>query len=137
MKTPCPYCKGSLKFRHERPPNITDVLWYKMVGQAARCPLCKGVGFVDRPIDSLIIDSGLIYVKNNDKRVLVACPTPACVKWLDATDAFQSTEVSISNPTPKVADLPQKTFVGKCSEGHEITIDIVPMGRGLNQKGRG
>lgn len=128
MRVPCPYCKGSGKFRHERPPAISDQLWFKIVGQAFRCPLCKALGYIERPMDHLIVDTGLLYVRDNEKRTLVACPDPSCVKWCDVTETFSTAE-STSSSRGKTAQVPSKDFVSKCPSGHEVVITIVPMTR--------
>jgi hypothetical protein len=126
MRVPCPYCKGSGKFRHERPPAISDKLWLNIVGQAFACSLCKTLGYVERPLDHLIVDTGLLYVRNNEKRTLVACPETNCVKWVDATEAFSAKDVS-GGMTGKSTGVPQNEFAGKCPAGHEVMIEIVPM----------
>jgi hypothetical protein len=128
MRVPCPYCKGSGKFRHERPPAVTDQLWFKIVGQAFRCPLCKGIGYIERPLDHLIVDTGLLYIKNNEKRTLVACVEPSCAKWVDATEAFTAKGI-VGSGGGKTAQVPQKDFTAKCPDGHEVTITIIPMGK--------
>lgn len=132
MQIPCPYCKGTKKFRHERPANVSDRWWFSMTGQAGRCALCKGAGVLDRPMDSLVLDTGLIFIKTLEGRVMVGCPDGSCNKWVDATDAFTgkaSSHVGLDVvPQPKVASVPVRSFTGKCSNGHDITIDITPTG---------
>lgn len=130
MRVPCPYCKGTCRFRHERPAAISDQLWFQMIGKAPRCPLCKTLGYIERPMDHLMIDTGLMYVRNNEKRTLVCCPDPSCDKWADATEAF-SAEGSLIDPKPKrVGDVPTKDFMAKCPNGHEIVVTIIPMRKG-------
>lgn len=135
MRVPCPYCKGTGKFRHERPENVSDKWWFNMVGQAFRCPLCKAAGYVERPMDHLVIDTGLIFIKTLANRVMVGCPDGTCKKWIDATDAFnkksEHRHVAIDvAPTQKSVDVPVKRFEGKCSDGHDVVIDITPMSGG-------
>ena len=128
MRVPCPYCKGTLKFRHERPPAISDQLWLKIAGKEFRCPLCKMLGYIERPVDHLIVDTGLIYIRNSENRVLVGCPDPACTKWVDSTEAFTAKEMSVA-PQQKTAQVPQRNFTAKCPNGHDVTIEIIPMQR--------
>jgi len=135
MRVPCPYCKGTKKFRHERPANVSDKWWFNMVGQLYSCPLCKGDGFLERPMDHLIVDTGLLFIKTLDQRVMVGCTEGNCTKWVDATDAFQRPEaprhVGIDIvPRQKSANVPIKKFEGKCPNGHDIVIEITPMGGG-------
>jgi hypothetical protein len=125
MRVPCPYCKGTGKFRHERPPAVTDQTWFKIVGQAFRCPLCKGLCYVERPMDHLVIDTGLLYIKNTEQRTLVGCPDPSCLKWIDVTEAFSTQAISVS-PTQKTAQVPQRDFETKCPNGHDLKITIEP-----------
>lgn len=130
MELPCPYCRGTGKFRHERPPNVSDKWWFNMVGQAFRCALCKGLGKLERPTDALVLDTGLVFIKALDARVLVGCPDPTCQKWIDCTEAFKQPEhrdVTVV-PQQKTAKVPVRSFVGKCPQGHDISIDITPQG---------
>jgi hypothetical protein len=131
MQVPCPYCKGTKKFRHERPANVSDKWWFNMVGQAFRCALCKGAGVIDRPMDHLIVDTGLIFIKTLDNRVMVGCPDGTCQKWVDATDAFnkprQQRHVGLEiTPQQKMASVPQRKFEGRCPNGHDVVIEIAP-----------
>ena len=131
MLTPCPYCKGTKKFRHERPANVSDRWWFKMVGQAFTCPLCRGSGVADRPLDSLVIDSGLIFIKTLDNLVQVGCPDPSCKLWIDCTEAFSSRDSSNEVGLGKRWNVPTGDFTAKCMAGHDLTITITPsMGRG-------
>lgn len=133
MRITCPYCKGSGKFRHERPPNVSDKWWFNMVGQLMRCALCKGQGSIERGMDHLIVDTGLIFIKTLESRVMVGCPEATCVKWVDATDAFQKPSgqrhVGIDMvPRQKSANVPTRKFESKCPNGHDIVIETTPMG---------
>ena len=115
MESVCPYCYGSGLFRHER-PDVSDAFWLKMTREGTGiCSLCRGKGKLDRPVDSLMIDSGLMFCRTSAGLTLVACPAASCVKWIDCTEFF--------NVRPKDA------FRGKCVDGHEMTIDLVPTGR--------
>lgn len=132
MKLPCPYCKATGKFRHERPPNVSDRWWFNMVGQAGRCPLCKGIGSIERAVDHLIVDTGLLFIKTLEGRVMVGCPDGSCQKWIDATDAFKKGEPQAHvgmdvTPQQKMANVPVRRFEGKCPNGHDVSIEITPM----------
>jgi len=127
MDLPCPYCRGSGKFRHERPKNVSDKWWFDMVGQRMACPLCKGAGKIVRGADSLVVDTGLIFIKNLDRRVLVGCPDQTCTLWVDATDAFGRREMSAPTGRAKtVADTPQADFAVKCKNGHDVVLSMTP-----------
>ena len=110
MDAVCLYCRGSGKFRHER-PEVSDHFWLQMTNGMMRCPLCKGVGTVDRPLESKILDTGLIFCKVRDGRILAGCPEGSCVKWTDVSDFFRT----------------KKHFEGKCPLGHVITLDVQPL----------
>lgn len=127
MELPCPYCRGTGKFRHERPANVSDKWWFNMVGQQMKCPLCKGQGKIERPVDALVVDTGLLFIKTLEKRVMVGCPDPRCDKWVDATEAFSRAEIK-SPGGRKVAhsQVPEANFTAKCVNGHDVTISITP-----------
>lgn len=128
MKLPCPYCHATGKFRHERPKNVSDRWWLNMVGTEMKCPLCKGAGHIERAADALVVDTGLLFLKNLDRRVLVGCPDPGCVKWVDATEAFSSRGMSAQVGGPKVAHAykPQADFQLKCPLGHDVVLSVGP-----------
>lgn len=109
MEFTCLYCRGSGRFRHER-PKVSDHSWLQMTAGTMRCALCKGVGKIDRPVDFLMIDTGLMFCRDRDNRFLVACPEPTCVKWVDCTSFFKT----------------RTKFEGKCSVGHDIVIGLQP-----------
>jgi hypothetical protein len=109
MEFACPYCRGSGKFRHDR-PLVSDHFWLQMTAGKMRCALCKGVGKLDRPITSPILDTGLIFCRTSESRILAGCPELACVKWIDVTDFFEK----------------RQKFDGKCQSGHVVTINIQP-----------
>lgn len=128
MELPCPYCHTTGKFRHERPPNVSDRWWFNMVGQRNVCPLCRGAGKVERATDSLILDTGLIFIKTLESRILVGCPEPSCIKWVDATEAFSHREVSVKPGNAKTAhaQTPQADFTAKCKNGHDVVLTVTP-----------
>lgn len=114
MDAVCLYCKGSGKFRHER-PKVSDHFWLQMTAGIMRCPLCRGVGKLNRPVESPILDTGLIFCRTREDRILVGCPEPLCVKWIDCTEFFR-----VKGPR----------FEGRCELGHEMMIDRTPMSGG-------
>ena len=111
MQIVCAYCKGSGLFRHERPP-VTDATWAKFTGGKGICPLCKGKQYIERSLESSVIDTGLLFLNTLDRRILVACPDLHCHRWVDCTTFF----------TVK----PRKAFHSKCPAGHEIVLEITP-----------
>lgn len=106
MNAPCLYCRGSGRFRHER-PRVSDHFWLQMTGGTMRCPLCKGVGKITRPVESPILDTGLIFCRTRDGLTLAGCPEADCVKWIDVTSFFET----------------RRSFEGTCSAGHAITME--------------
>jgi len=136
MVLPCPYCHGSGKFRHQRPPNVSDKWWFNMVGQQIKCPLCKGLGKIERPVDALIVDTGLIFIKDLERKILVGCPDPNCTLWVDATEAFSHREMDVKPGGSKVthAQTPQKDFAAKCPNGHDVVLLITPSTNRWNPK---
>jgi len=109
MEFTCPYCRGSKVLRHGKPETVEDDRWAKLASSGA-CPLCKGKGVLDRPADSLILDTGLLFIKNSKGVVLVGCPEPTCVKWVDCTEFFRYRKGK---------------FEAKCPVGHDVTIGVV------------
>lgn len=107
MEFTCPYCRGTGKFRHER-PLVSDHFWLQMTAGKMRCTLCKGVGKLDRPVTSPILDTGLVFCRTSEDRIIVGCPEFVCVKWIDVTDHFKQ----------------RKKFESKCPNGHVIVVDF-------------
>jgi hypothetical protein len=89
---------------------VSDGFWAKVCWNGWQCPLCKGVGEIDVPIDAKVVNTGLIFCRTLDKRVVVGCPNENCVKWVDVTSFFEK----------------RQAFEGKCPNGHVVTIDVEP-----------
>lgn len=111
MEFVCPYCHGGGRLRHGRPDGVSSLRWMRMFGTGA-CPLCRGAGKVDRPVNSLVVDTGLLFIKSDDGTVIwVGCPFPNCREWIDCTRFFK-------------ARVEREEF--RCPKRHVMTLGIEP-----------
>jgi hypothetical protein len=101
-------------FQHERHEGFSDEAWDRLTGGLGLvCPLCRGTGATASVPGA---DMAVLFCSTKDGKVLAACNSPECRKWVDATVFFKTADLK-SRPWPK-------PFLGKCPNGHELKIEV-------------